>query len=77
VIKGDALRRIRTERGMGQSALAKAAGVRPTIISNLENGYAAGSKYLPKIPVALEFALSNLLLLLNYSRKLPKRGKRG
>jgi transcriptional regulator with XRE-family HTH domain len=60
VIKADALRRIRKERGMGQSALAKAAGVRPTIISNLENGYAESSRYLPRIAAALGVEMSEL-----------------
>jgi transcriptional regulator with XRE-family HTH domain len=57
---GDNIRRIREERGMGQSELAKASGVRPTTISNLENGYAASSKYLPRIARALDVPPSKL-----------------
>lgn len=50
---GEAIRRIRTERGMSQSALAKASGVAQTTISGLENGDQQSSKFLPRIANAL------------------------
>jgi transcriptional regulator with XRE-family HTH domain len=57
---GDIIKRIREERGISQSDLAKKAGVRPTIISNLENDYAQNSKYLPYIAKALEVKVAEL-----------------
>jgi transcriptional regulator with XRE-family HTH domain len=50
---GDNIRRIRTAAGIGQSELARRARVPPSTISNLENGHARSSLYLPRIADAL------------------------
>jgi transcriptional regulator with XRE-family HTH domain len=48
---GTRLRTVRTERGMTQEALAHAAGVHPTYVSNCERGYSA-----PTLETILRFA---------------------
>jgi transcriptional regulator with XRE-family HTH domain len=60
MIKAEALRRIRTDRGMGQSELARRARVPPSTISNLENGHAQSSIYLPRIAAALGVEMPEL-----------------
>jgi DNA-binding XRE family transcriptional regulator len=56
VIKVDVFRRIRRERGLSQTALAKASGVAQTTISGIEKGAQTSSKHLPKMAAALDVA---------------------
>jgi transcriptional regulator with XRE-family HTH domain len=60
VIKVDVFRRIRRERGLSQTALAKASGVAQTTISGIEKGAQTSSKHLPKMAAALDVEMSAL-----------------
>ena len=48
---GVRVKSVRTDRGMTQEALAEAAGLHPTFISNVERGYR-----VPSVPTLLRLA---------------------
>lgn len=48
---GQRVRTVRTDAGMTQEALAEAAGLHPTFISNVERGYR-----VPSVPTMLRLA---------------------
>lgn len=58
-LKGN-LRRIRTEKGFSQSALAERSGVSQQLISRLEAGLDATTKKLPEIARALDVSVYEL-----------------
>lgn len=61
---GALLRRLRTERGLSQNALSRAAGVDPSYVNRLErtgpdgNGAAPGARTLPSRPIITALALA-------------------
>lgn len=74
VLFGNALRRLRTERGWSQERLAEAAGVTLNYVGNLERGEQGPSlNILVRLARALETDLPTLLVEFNSTtvRRIP------
>ena len=69
VALGLAVRRLRTERGMTQEALAEASGLHPRYVSDIERGRRnVGIVNLDRLAVALELGLDELTAILEDER---------
>jgi transcriptional regulator with XRE-family HTH domain len=70
VALGLAVRRLRTERGMTQEALAEASGLHPRYVSDIERGRRnVGIVNLDRLAVALEVRLDELMAKLEDERR--------